>query len=87
MDQTTLIDDEPNKVFQNPKWTKLFLNNSVDVSYQKKGVMVRPCILVVVDVERFTLCKDDLSPFHSHYAILEVIVEFSISILFLVQIV
>jgi hypothetical protein len=24
-DQTLLIDDEPNKAFRNPKWSKLFL--------------------------------------------------------------
>jgi hypothetical protein len=55
--------------------------------YPKKGAMVKPCISVVVDVEGFTLRKDDLRPFHSHHAVFEAAVEFSISVSFLVQVV
>ncbi len=29
-----------------------------------KGVMVKPCILVVATVERFALCKDNLCPLY-----------------------
>jgi hypothetical protein len=34
-DQTLLIDDEPSKAFQNPKWNGLFLSHLEDVSYPK----------------------------------------------------
>jgi hypothetical protein len=47
--------------------------------------MARPYISVVADVEGFALCKDNLQPFRSHYAILKAAIEFSIFILFLVQ--
>jgi hypothetical protein len=47
--------------------------------------MVKPCILVVASVEGFAPCKDDLCPFHSHYANLEATIYFSIFVLFLVQ--
>jgi hypothetical protein len=50
----------------------IYLNNLEDLSYPRKGVMARPCISVVVGIERFTPCKNDLCSFHSHYAILEV---------------
>jgi len=46
--------------------------------------MVRPCFLVVATIERFALCKDNLCPFHSHYAIFEIFVQFLIFVLFLV---
>jgi len=74
MEQTLFIDDEPSKAFQNSKWTKLFFEQFRGGELIKKGVMVRPCILVVVDLEGFTLCKDDLSPFCSHYVILKVVI-------------
>jgi hypothetical protein len=54
---------------------------------QKWGAMVRPSILVVVNIERFSLCKDYWHPFQSYRVIFEAIVQFSIFILFLVQII
>jgi len=35
--------------------------------------MVRPCILVMVGVEGFALCKENLCPFHNHYAVFKVV--------------
>ncbi len=60
------------------------LSLSKDMSYPKirYKYMARPCILVLANVEGFALCKDNLYPFCSHYAVLEVAVEFSISIFF-----
>jgi hypothetical protein len=54
---------------------------------QKQGVMVWPCILVVVNIERFAPCKDGLCPFRSHYVVLTATIQFLIFVLFLVQIV
>jgi hypothetical protein len=64
--------------------TYFSLNHSKDVNYPTKGAMVRPCILA--GVEGFTLCKDDLHPFHNYHAIFEVAVKFS-TVLFLIQVV
>jgi hypothetical protein len=50
------------------------LNHSEHVNYPKQGTMVKPCILVVAGVEGFAPCKDNLHPFHSHYANLEAVV-------------
>ncbi len=61
------------------------LSHLMVVNYPKKRCKVRPCVSVMAAVEGFTLCKDNLRPFHSHYSILEIIVPFSLSILFLVQ--
>jgi hypothetical protein len=55
--------------------------------YPKKGAMVKPCISIVVDVEGFALCKDDLRPFCSHHVVFEATVEYFISVSFLVQVV
>jgi hypothetical protein len=46
---------------------------------QEQGAMVRPCILVVVVVESFALCKDDLCPFCNYYVVFKVTIQFSIS--------
>jgi len=54
---------------------------------QKQGAMVRPCISIVVGIERFAMCKDGLCPFLNHYAIFEAIIQLSIDVLFLVQVV
>jgi hypothetical protein len=47
--------------------------------------MVKPCISVVASIEVFALCKDSLHPFHSYNVVFKVIVQLSISILFLVH--
>ncbi len=74
MDQTLLIDDEPNKAFRSPKWSRLFLEPFRGQNLSKKSAMVRPCISIVANVEGFAVCKDGLCPFHSYYAIFEVVV-------------
>jgi hypothetical protein len=63
------------------------LSHLEDMSYPRKGAMVRPCILVVASVEGFTPCKNDLRPFCNHYVVFETVLQFLISILFLVQVV
>jgi hypothetical protein len=47
-DQTLLIDDEPNKAFQNPKWIYFFswIIQGIDV-VKEQGALVGPCILFV----------------------------------------
>ncbi len=75
------------KPFEIQNGADFSLSHLKDMNYQKKGVMVKPCILVVVGVERFAPCKDDLCPFSNHYVIIETIFQFLISILFLVQVV
>ncbi len=58
------------------------IQNGVDFSsshlktwaIQKQGIMVKPCISVVVSVEGFALCKDGLHPFHSYHVVFEVVV-------------
>jgi hypothetical protein len=58
MDETLFIDDKPNKALQNPRWSKLFLMPFKGHELSKnKSAMVRSCILVVVGIERFSLCK------------------------------
>jgi K+ transporter len=77
--------DEPNKVLQNPKWNGLFLEPLKGHELSKKSVMVRPCISVVVNIEGFALCKDSLCPFCDHHVVFEVVIQFLIFVLFLVQ--
>jgi hypothetical protein len=84
-DQTLFIDDEPGKAFQNPKWNELFLEPFRGREIQKQSATIKPYISVVDNVERFVLCKNDLHPFHSHHAIFETTIQFSIFILLLVQ--
>jgi hypothetical protein len=50
------------------------LSHLEDVNYPKQGTMVRPFILVMVNVEGFAFCKDNLCPFRNHYAIFEVVI-------------
>jgi hypothetical protein len=50
------------------------LSHSEDKTYPKKSAMVRPCISIVANVEGFALYKNGLRPFHSHYAVFEVVV-------------
>jgi hypothetical protein len=52
---------------------------------QNQGAMVRPYILVVARIERFSPCKDVLRPFCNHYVVLKVAIKFSIFVLFFVQ--
>jgi hypothetical protein len=47
--------------------------------------MARPYILVVANIEGFALCQDNLHPFCNHHAIFEVVVQFLIFILLLIQ--
>jgi hypothetical protein len=47
------------------------LSHLEDMSSPKEGAMVRPFILVMVNIEGFALCKDNLWPFRNHYAIFE----------------
>jgi hypothetical protein len=54
--------------------TDFSLSHSEDVNYSKTRCRVRPYILIMVSVEGFAPGKDNLCPFHSHYAILEVVV-------------
>jgi hypothetical protein len=46
-DQTLLINDEPNKVLWNPKWSGLFFHHSNDKHCKKKGAMVGSSFLFV----------------------------------------
>ncbi len=62
-----------------------FLNHLEDVNYPKKGAMVRPCISVVVGIEGFALCKNNLHPFCSYHVVFKVVIQFSIFVLLLVQ--
>jgi len=48
--------------FEIQNGTNFFKNHLEDANYPKKGLMVKPCILVVATVERFALCKDNLCP-------------------------
>jgi hypothetical protein len=84
-DQTVLIDDEPNKAFQNPKWSKLFLEPFKGHESSKHKVQWLDCILVVASVERIAPCKNGLCPFRNHYVALKATIQFPISALFLVQ--
>jgi hypothetical protein len=43
--------------------TAFSLSHLKDMSYPKKGTMVRPCISIVINVKGFGLCKDNLCPF------------------------
>ncbi len=52
---------------------------------QKQSAMVKPCISVMANIERFSLCKNNLRLFHSHHVIFEVAIQVSIFVLILVQ--
>jgi hypothetical protein len=63
------------------------LNHSKDMNHPKKGAIIRPCISIVADIEKISPCKNSLHPFRNHYAILKVVIHFSIFVSFLVQVV
>jgi hypothetical protein len=54
--------------FEIQNGTEFSLNHLEDVNYPKKGVMVKPYILVVAIVERFALCKNN----YAHYVVFEI---------------
>jgi K+ transporter len=71
--------------FETQNGVTFSLNHSKYGSYLKQGAMVKPCMSIVANIEGFALYKDSLHPFCNHYAIFEAIIQFSISVLFLVQ--
>ncbi len=87
-DQTLFINDELSKALQNLKWSRLFLEPFKGCELLKNKVQwldLASQLWLVLKGLPFT--KIILCPFYSHYVIFKVVVQFLISILFLVQIV